>query len=103
MWRPPSTGGVRGPASIAQPECSDASGPRAMTTATLASLRPLPGRLLRVQPAEPGCLGDALDGDGLGGKSRLDPVRDGTCPDGVGGRQDLAVQPLVDLIERPGD
>ena len=57
---------------------------------------------LRVQPAEPGRLSHALDGDGLGSKSRLDPIGRGTRPDGIRGGQDLMAQPLVDLIESPG-
>src|SRR4051794_2899642 len=57
---------------------------------------------LRVQPAKPGRLSYALDGDGLGSKTRLDPVCRRTGPDGIGRGQDLTTQPVVDLIESPG-
>ena len=55
----------------------------------------------RVEPAQLRRLGDTLNGDGLGGQTRIDLVRCGARPDRVGGGQDLPTQSLVDLLERP--
>ena len=58
-------------------------------------------RRLRVEPAESRRFGDALHRDGLGGQAWIDPVGARPSPDGVGGRQDLPAQALVDLLEGP--